>query len=193
MSRSRTRGWRRAAVAALAVFVAGSLVGVGASSTGVAFADSLNADQLKAAYLFNFARYVEWPGDAHVSKTSALRIGVVGSEAVSDLLRKTVKGKSVGSRRLEVMDFEAASEGRETHILFVAGDLSSGDIDATLQELGGTSTFVVADDESFAKKGGTANFFMADQRVRFAINKAAVKQAGLKVSSKLLRLAELVD
>ncbi len=166
---------------------------VGFSATSVAFAESLNADQLKAAYLFNFARYVEWPGDAHFSKTSALKIGVVGSKAVSNLLRKTVKGKLVGARELEVIDFDAAAGGRDAHILFVAGDLSRGEIEETLLELDGTTVFVVADDESFARKGGTANFFMADQRVRFAINKDAAKQAGLKVSSKLLRLAELVD
>lgn len=158
-----------------------------------ASAESLNADQLKAAYLFNFARYVEWPSEAHDSPKSSLRIGVVGSSAVSALLKKTVKGKSVGPRNLEVSELDAPAQGREHHILFVAGTLSPDEREDVLAELDGTPVFVVADDDSFAKRGGIANFFVADQRVRFAINKSAAERAGLKVSSKLLRLAELVE
>jgi len=166
-----------------------SLVAIGPA----AYAESLNANQLKAAYLYNFARYVEWPGDAHASERSSLKIGVVGSSAVSALLKKTVQGKSVGSRGLEVVDFETASAGRESHILFVAGDLSSAELDETIEQLSGASVFVVADDGAFAEKGGVANFFIADQRVRFTLNKSAAARARLKVSSKLLRLAELVE
>lgn len=153
----------------------------------------LDENQLKAAYLFNFARYVEWPSDAHTSPTSALKIGVIGGGTVSELLRKTVEGKTVGTRALQVIDFSSPSDARNSHILFVPGKRSADEIRKTISQLKGTHVFVVADASDFAKHGGIANFIVAESRVRFAINKGAADEAGLKVSSKLLRLAELVD
>ncbi|MCP5044085.1 MAG: YfiR family protein [bacterium] len=186
-SRKRTRAVRAAAtVTGLALLICIAVPGPVAS-------ESLNEDQIKAAYLYNFARYVEWPGAAHSSSDSALQIGVVGGGAVSELLRKTVAGKKVGSRSLRIVDFETPDEGRGSHILFIADEYSGSVLDGAIDQLAGTHVFVVADDEDFAKKGGVANFFISDSRVRFAINKKAAKNAGLKVSSKLLRLAELVD
>ncbi len=190
-SRSRSCAWRVATSALVSALALGLVSGIALAR--VANAEKLNADQLKAAYLYNFARYVEWPGDAHASGDSPVKIGVVGSSAVSSLLKKTVEGKSVGSRKLEVVELDAAAEGRDSHILFVAGELSADDLESTVSELSGTPVFVIADDENFARKGGVANFFVADQRVRFAINKGAAEKSRLKVSSKLLRLAELVD
>lgn len=158
-----------------------------------ASAGSLDENQLKAAYLYNFARYVEWPKDAHASSDSALEIGVVGSTAVSDLLKKTVKGKTIGDRNLKVVRFDSAVDAKTSHILFVAGDRSADELKAAIKGLAGTHVFVVADADGFAKDGGIANFIISDSRVKFAINENAAKKAGLKVSSKLLRLAELVD
>jgi len=108
-------------------------------------------------------------------------------------LKKTVIGKTVGNRSLRVIDLESSSQGRKSHILFVGGDRSTAELERTIDNLKGTHVFVVAEADGFAKRGGIANFIVADSRVRFAINKNAAKKAGLKVSSKLLRLAELVD
>ena len=156
-------------------------------------AAGLDENQVKAAYLFNFARYVEWPSTAHTSSTSALEIGVVGGGVVSDLLKKTVAGKTVRARSLQVVNFQSPADARSSHILFVPGDLSSEELLQILDQLKGTHVFVVADAAGFAQHGGIANFIVAGSRVRFAINKNAAEEAGLKVSSKLLRLAELVE
>jgi hypothetical protein len=156
-------------------------------------AAGLDENQVKAAYLFNFARYVEWPSGAHSSPTSALMIGVVGGGTVSDLLRKTVDGKTVGDRKLKVIEYASPSDARASHILFVPGARSVDQILKTIRDLKGTHVFAVADADGFAKHGGVANFIVAENRVRFAINKSAAEKAGLKVSSKLLRLADLVE
>lgn len=163
------------------------------SITAPAGSETLDENQLKAAYLYNFARYVEWPDSAHASSNSALEIGVVGSSAIAALLKKTVVGKRVGGRSLRVVDFNSPSEGRRSHILFVAGEHSAAELRQTIEDLMGAHAFVVAEAAGFAKRGGIANFIVADNRVRFAINENAAKKAGLKVSSKLLRLAELVE
>lgn len=155
--------------------------------------EGLDENQVKAAYLFNFARYVEWPRSAFDSKSSSIEIGVVGGGTIFHLLKKTVVGKKVGNRTLRVLDFASPSEGRDSHILFVPGDADGSDLKQIVDDLEGTHAFVVADADGFAKKGGIANFIVSDQRVKFAINERAAKRAGLKVSSKLLRLAELVD
>jgi hypothetical protein len=170
--------------------VVGNVVGLVAAP---AAAGSLDETQLKAAYLYNFARYVEWPDSAHATSSSALEIGVVGNARVTELLKKTVVGKTVGDRSLRIVNFRSSSEGRKSHILFVAGERSADELNQTIANLKGTHVFVVSDSPGFAKRGGIANFIVADSRVRFAINKGAAKTAGLKVSSKLLRLAELVD
>ncbi|MBW2725170.1 MAG: YfiR family protein [Deltaproteobacteria bacterium] len=182
--------WQRAPRAVAACLLAILCVVSVAAPAG---SGSLDENQLKAAYLYNFARYVEWPDSAHATPSSALEIGVVGDGPVSELLKKTVVGKRVGERSLRVVDLKSSSEGRKSHILFVAGKHSGAELERTIANLKGTHVFVVAETEGFAKRGGIANFIVADSRVRFAINKNAADKAGLKVSSKLLRLAELVD
>lgn len=182
--------WKRATRAVAGCLLAILCVVLLAAPAG---SGSLDENQLKAAYLYNFARYVEWPDSAHATASSALEIGVVGDGPVSELLKKTVIGKRVGERSLRVVNFKSSSQGRKSHILFVAGQHSGAELERTIANLKGTHVFVVAEAAGFAKRGGIANFIVADSRVRFAINQKAAEKAGLKVSSKLLRLAELVD
>lgn len=178
---------------ALAAFLAASVLVLVGTLGGQARSEGLDENQLKAAYLYNFARYVEWPKASHESRGSSLEIGVVGGGPVSDLLKKTVVGKKVGDRELRVVDVLSHTDGRNSHILFIPGDSSADELKQVVEDLKGTHVFVVSDAETFAKRGGIANFIVSDSRVKFAINKGAATRAGLKVSSKLLRLAELVD
>lgn len=190
---SSRRDYSRSKYASRLVAVFLLLIPWGVSFALPAGSETLDETQLKAAYLYNFARYVEWPDSAHASANSELEIGVIGDGRVLALLKKTVVGKTIGERGLRVVNFESSSQGRKSHILFVAGKRSAAELERTIQTLKGTHVFVVAEAEGFAERGGIANFIVADSRVRFAINKNAAREAGLKVSSKLLRLAELVD
>lgn len=192
--RDRDRPLRAAQATSLRTsFVVASMILLVGLFGGQASSEGLNENQLKAAYLYNFARYVEWPEAAHESKRSSIEIGVVGGGPVLDLLKKTVVGKTVGDRTLRAVDVNSHNDGRTSHILFIPGDPSAAEQRQVVEDLKGTHVFVVGDGPDFAKRGGIANFIVSDSRVKFAINKGAAKRAGLKVSSKLLRLAELVE
>lgn len=144
--------------------------------------------EVKAAYLFNFARYVTWPAGAFASAADPLRICVVGDEGFREVLAETVAGKQVGDRPVIAESRGSAAEGGDCHVLFLpsgrAGQVSG---------LSGRSVFTVSDVEGFAAGGGIANFVVVDSKVRFEINAKAAERAGLQVSSRLLRLARVVE
>lgn len=189
MGSSRKRRTLRSSAACL---VALSLLLLGLVTTR-ASAEGLDENQLKAAYLFNFARYVEWPKESHDSKGSSLEIGVVGGGAVSELLLNTVSGKKVGNRQLHGVDVRSHTDDRSSHILFIPGKFGADEQKQVVKDMEGTHVFVVADAAKFAERAGIANFIVSGSRLKFAINKRAAKNAGLKVNSKRLRLAELAD
>ncbi len=149
-------------------------------------------DQIKAAFLLNFARYVDWPSRAFASNAAPVRICLLGAGAFGGVVSSTVEGKTVGSRpvRVDALGPSDATDG--CHILFVGERFSEdgGDVGAVL---GATSVFTVGNETDFARRGGVANFFRADNKVRFEINPRAARTAGLKISSRLLRLARLVE
>ena len=148
-------------------------------------------DQIKAAFLFNFARYVEWPDSAFASGDAAVRICMVGSGDFAGVVSNTVSGKSVGDRAVKVDTPADLSAASTCHILYV-GSSFDGNPSGVAESVGPASVFTVADREGFATAGGIANFIRTDNKVRFEINPGAAKKVGLKVSSRLLRLAKVV-
>ena len=149
-------------------------------------------DQIKAAYLLHFARYVEWPESAFSSRKSPVQICMLESDGFHSVVASTVVDKIVGSRSVEVVIVENAATATSCHILFV-GDLGKESLEEVLTSLGDASVFSVGNDPDFARRGGVANFFRASNKIRFAINRGAASSAGLKISSRLLRLAKLVE
>lgn len=149
-------------------------------------------DQVKAAFLFNFARYVEWPPGAFGSGDAPVRICMIGTDGFSSVVAKAVSGKSVGDRAVEVDTPAALSSTTGCHILYVGDDADVAASEVAAQ-VSGASVFTVADRDGFAADGGIANFIRADNKIRFEINPGAAKEAGLKISSRLLRLATVVD
>lgn len=165
------------------------LVALGLTAT-VARAQS--EDQIKAAFLFNFARYVEWPDAAFSSGSTPVRICMAGADDFASIVSKAVGGKSVGDRAVEVASSVGLEDAGTCHILYVGAGLEA-DADVVASSVSGGHVFTVADREGFAASGGIANFIRADNKVRFEINPDAAKQAGLKISSRLLRLAKVVE
>jgi hypothetical protein len=148
-------------------------------------------DEIKAAFLLNFARYVEWPENAFSSPESPVRICMLDSAGFQSVVSSTVAGKTVGPREVAVVDVASAGAASNCHILFIGSDNLAAQ--SIVGPLGGAAVFTVANDEGFAERGGVANFFRADNRIRFEINPNAAQSAGLKISSRLLRLAQLVE
>jgi len=159
---------------------------------GAPVARAQSEDQVKAAFLFNFARYVEWPDASFDGPADALRICMVGEDRFADVVSSIVSGKRVEDRPVAV-DALAGLEGAAScHILYVAESFAAP-ASAIAARLRGSSVFTVSDRAGFAARGGIANFIRSENKIRFEINPGAAKQAGLKVSSRLLRLAKLVE
>ncbi len=149
-------------------------------------------DQIMAAFLFNFARYVEWPKDAFDAGDAPVMICMLGSAGFGDVVSQTVSGKKVAERPVRVNQTSNLMQTSGCHILFIGRDFEQSHR-AAVAALGRSSVFSIADKEGFAAAGGIANFYRAENRIRFEINPGAAKKAGLKISSQLLRLAKVVN
>jgi hypothetical protein len=155
-------------------------------------AQAQSEDQVMAAFLLNFARYVEWPATAFATEDAPVRICMLGSQEFGEIVSNTVSGKNVGDRSVTVTMKTDLASARDCHVLFIASEFELPNAE-TVAALGRTSIFTVADREGFATAGGIANFFREDNKIRFEINPTAAKRADLKISSRLLRLAKVVN
>jgi hypothetical protein len=153
---------------------------------------SLSEYQVKAAYLYYFTTYVDWPADTFSGSGDALVVGVLGEDPFGAILDETLRGKAVGSRRLVVKRIGNIKEARECHILFISA--SERDRLATiLKGLDGAAILTVGEIDHFASRGGQIAFRMEDKKVRFDINVAAVERARLKISAQLMKLGRIVE
>ncbi len=148
--------------------------------------------QIKAAFLFNFARFVEWPAAAFGSSDSPLSLCVLGEDPFGSALDETVRGEKVRDRRLEVRRTSEVVDLDACQLVFVSASERSR-LAEILSALGSRSVLTVGEVEEFAARGGVINFVLVDNRVRFEINPGAAKRSGLKISSELLRLGRIVD
>lgn len=162
-----------------------------ASVLAIALAQNYKEAEVKAAFLYHFTGYVEWPASAFESSSSPFVIGVLGKSEVLSSLQNVVRGKNWNGRSFAVRRVDTAKEMRECQVLFVAG-AEAKRLPQILEILGDAPVLTVGESEGFAQKGGIINFFMEQSRVRFEINPDAAKRAHLTISSKLLNLAKVV-
>lgn len=146
--------------------------------------------QVKAAFLYNFAKFVEWPQEA-LSNEQAFVIGIVGEDPFGAFLDEAVAGKTVRDKRIAVKRFSRMEEAAGAHILFIS-DSEAGNVARIVKQLNRVPVLTVSDLDRFAERGGMVQLETEQNRVRFAINVAAVERAGLKPSSQLLKLARIV-
>jgi hypothetical protein len=144
--------------------------------------------EVKAAYLFNFARFIEWPAEAFEDSTSPITIGILGEDPFGQVLEQTIDGKTVRGRPIVVL----RSRGYEScHILFI-GLSEKKNLNKVLERLSESSTLTVSDLEDFATRGGMVGFVINDNKIRFEINVDVVERSRLEISSKLLKVAEVI-
>jgi hypothetical protein len=148
--------------------------------------------EVKAAFLYNFIKYTEWPQKAFPSPDTPLTIGVVGEDPFRNLLDRAVEGKTFNGRKLIVKRFETPQNLKTCHLVFI-GSSERGRLDQLLADLKGASVLTVSETEKFAERGGVINFTMLGEKVRFEINIKAAESAGLKISSKLLSVATVIS
>ena len=147
--------------------------------------------QVKAAYLLNFLKFVEWPGTEPADPRGKWVIGFIGNSPVGAALALLAEEKSVGGHELLVKKFRVTDNLRECNILFVSAS-EEKHLPTILHGLEGSSVLTVADLDNFIVRGGMIQLLTEGDRVRVNIDLGATSRAHLKVSSKLLALAEAV-
>jgi len=140
--------------------------------------------QVKAAFLYNFAKFVEWPSDA---PGQPFCIGILGADPFGPLIDETLTGKTLGGRVVVVRRFSRPEDAFACQIVFVA--VSAAPLKPLLKRFENRSVLTVGDAPAFCQSGGMIGLEVADQRIRFAVNREAADRAQLKLSSKLLSLA----
>src|SRR5579871_5708171 len=178
---------RRTSLAYRAVLLAASLLLPGAYRSE---AQTPTEYQVKAAYIFNFLKFVEWPGDAPDAGGKWI-VGVVGDSPVGEELTRLSEGKEVLGRSLQIKRLQGAESFRDCNILFISPSERKR-WPSILSALRGSSVLTVADMEDFVGSGGMVQLLVEDTRVRMVIDVSATNRAKLKVSSKMLLLARVV-
>jgi hypothetical protein len=146
-------------------------------------------DKLKAAYIFNFAQFVEWPAGAFPGGANGpFVIGVVGDGSFAATLEQVVKGKTAGKREIVVKDYQNAGGVGQCNILFI-GPGERNAMPALVKRAAASSILTVGDFDGFLSDAGMIRFVTEDNRLRFEVNKDAADAAQIKLGAQLLKLA----
>jgi hypothetical protein len=147
--------------------------------------------QVKAAFLLNFAQFIQWPDGAFTDAKSPIVVGVLGDDPFGATLEQTFQGQSVQGRSLIVQRSRQPDELKGCHLLFISSS-ESARLSEILASLGERSIVTVGESADFARRGGVINFYIESSKVRFEINAGAAERKGLKISSQLLKRAKIV-
>lgn len=148
-------------------------------------------DQLKAAYLSNFPFFVEWPESAFRTPSSPVELCLLGRHPLQDDLSALATAKTAKGRPLIVRRIAHPEALSGCHVVFVPAS-EDAHLSSILTVVEGTPVLTVGETESFGKRGGMVVLSVRKNHLRFGINLGAVERAALKISSKLLRLADVV-
>jgi hypothetical protein len=141
--------------------------------------------EIKAAYLYNFIKYVDWP-----SYGDTITIGVLGGNPFGAALAP-LNGKVVKGRRLVVRQLDSVRDAQKCQIIFVSSSEKQR-LQEIFESLRSARVLTVGETQGFADGGGMINFIEENNKVRFEINAEAARRTGLNISSELLKLAKLV-
>jgi hypothetical protein len=152
---------------------------------------SRSENRVKALFVINFAKYVEWPSKAFTSTNSDFVIGVLGESRFGEDLNKAAEGKTIGGRPISILKLRKAEEILACQIVFVSSS-EKAHLTEILQAVRSRPVLTVSDIESFAQQGGIIGFLRKDDRIRLEIDLAPAEAAGLQLSAKLLSVADAV-
>jgi hypothetical protein len=171
----RTAGAALTALAALAL------------PASVVATEDARADQIKAAYLFNFVKFVEWPAGA---LNEAIEICFAGAPGVHKSLQSAAGDKRIGSRRVAVRALTHGEAPGSCAVVYIAEDSAT---DEQLLVQARVTSLTVSDAPNFTRRGGAIQLFTEENRLRFVVNVENARRAGLRISSNLLKLASNVE
>jgi hypothetical protein len=174
-------------VLAFIIFMLSTLL---ASAAICAEARNLTEYDVKAAYIYNFAKFVEWPSGKLRKGGATITVGIIGKDPFGPALA-AIEGKVAGMRKIWVKRDISLKHAGECDILFIARS-ENEQLEQILEAVGDSGVLTVGDSKGFALQGVMINFFMDVNRVRFEINPASADRAGLRISSTLLKIARIV-
>jgi len=163
--------------------------------------------EVKAAFIYNFLKFVDWPEEKMASSGNQITLGIIGEDPFGPAAN-IFKDKKVENRQLVIKRFEGIEQLRKTtekdkttseelealkgcHLLFICPS-EQKQVRQIIDTVGKNSVLTVGDTSEFIESGGAISFFMEDNKIRFNINLTAAEKAGLKIRSQLLRLAKTV-
>lgn len=155
------------------------------------FAESSKEYQVKAVFLFNFVQFVQWPPESFSGPQSPLVIGILGDDPFNSYLDEVVRGEKADGHPIKVVRYGKMEDVKECHLLFVSAS-ESYRMSSILAALKSRQILTVGESDDFCELGGMVTFVTREGKLRLKVNRDAMQAAGLVVSSKLLRLAEIV-
>lgn len=182
------KGWRWSAVVAL-------LLGLGPTAVhGADDREELTATkldyQIKAGFIFSFAKFVEWPTNA-AGGPDKFFIAVLGDAKIYTIVTNELSGKRVGGKVIETLRCKPGDDLKRCAMIFITRD-QAGRMAQVRKAVAGAPVLTVGEFDRFAERGGCINFVRRGDNIRFEVNLAAVERAGLKISSKLASMAIVV-
>jgi len=157
----------------------------GCAATSAADNAGVVEARIKAAFVYNFARFIEWPSS---SAEGPLRIGIQGRGDLVSPLEEVIRGKTANGRSLEIAHVGTTSEAERCDILLIERS-EAGRVREIVQALSGKPVLTVCDSDNCLRDGAMIAFRIVDDSVRFQINQEAAEHSGLKISSQLLKVA----
>jgi hypothetical protein len=170
---------------ALLFFLSGARQPAGAQS------QTVGEYEVKAAFLYNFAKFIAWPDKSFADPGAPFAFCVLGADPFGRTLDDALQGKTIGSHPVTLTRLQGAAQARRCQMVFVSSS-ESRRLPEIEDRLRGASVLLVGDFPGFADAGGALQFIIEDNRVRFLINTDAAQRAGLRLSSKLLSVARVV-
>lgn len=147
--------------------------------------------QVKAVFLYNFTRFVDWPVTSFESGNSPFIIGILGNDPFGTYIDETVNGENAAGHPILIRRYKTVKDIDHCHILFI-NSTDAELIKPMLAELKEKKVLTVSDANSFASLGGIIGFYMENNKIRMQINAGAAKAASLNISSKLLGVAKIL-
>ena len=146
--------------------------------------------KIKAAFLYNFAKFVEWPAERFSSESAPIVIGILGDDGFGEELERIVQDRKANGRAVTIMKLRSTAGADGVHILFVsAGEEKKYSASNAVRHPG---VLTVGETEAFEAAGGVVTFIVPDDKVRFKINLDAANCSGLRISAQLQKLATVV-
>lgn len=149
---------------------------------------SIEEYTLKAVFIYNFAKFTKWPGSAFEGPKSPIVIGIYGKDPFGSILDKTVQGRTINKRKIEVKRLKELKTLKECHILFICQS-EKNRVGMILKRVENTPVLTMSDIADFRNKGGIVYLLMKRRKIRFEINFKQLHRTKLIISSKLLSLA----